>query len=128
MHFSSGIDGVWHCLETSQQAIAKAFHQDAAMPRQYFGSDDTDEVCPSPNGEVLMLSHETHQLDKIDQQDNRFLLHKSNIPNIARLCPGGLLPAFMQRIIVHVDPTTQPRRRHPRSYGNASQDVGQDEI
>ena len=55
VHLGGGIDGVGHRLETRQQAVAKALHQDAAMARQYLGSDDTDEVCPSANGGGFVL-------------------------------------------------------------------------
>ena len=46
VHLGGGIDGVGHRLETRHQAVAEALHQDAAIARQYLGSDDADESLP----------------------------------------------------------------------------------
>ena len=35
VHLGGGIDGVRHRLETRQQAVAQALHQDTAIARQY---------------------------------------------------------------------------------------------
>ena len=93
VHLGGGIDGVGHRLETRQQAVAQAFHQDAAMARQYLGSDDTDKVCPSANGGGFVLLHEPHQFHEIDQQHDGLLSHEcdARAPNIKSLGPRGLL-------------------------------------
>jgi hypothetical protein len=126
VHFGAGIDGIGHSLETRQQTVAKAFHEDAPMTRQYFGGDDTDELCPSANGERLVLSHEAHGFHEVNQQYDGFLPHESDAraPNAVSLGLSGLLLAFVQRIIVHGDPTARSRPCHPRWYGTASQELG----
>ena len=103
VHRGGGIDGVGHRLETRQKAVAQTFHQDAAIARQYLGSDDTDKVCPSANGEGFVLAHEPHRFHEIDQQHDGLLAYERDACalNIKSLGPGGLFlrlyppPSFM---------------------------------
>ena len=96
VHLGGGINGFGHRLETRQQAVAEALHQDAAMARQYLGGDDTDEVCPSANGEGFVLSHEPHRFHEVDQQYDGLLPHEpdARAPNVGSLGPAGLLFAL----------------------------------
>ena len=104
VHLGGGIGGVGHRLETRQQAVAQTFHQDAAIARQYLGSDDTDKVCPSANGEGFVLSHEPHRFHEIDQQHDGLLANECDAcaRNNKSPGPGGLFFAFVHRVIVHV--------------------------
>ena len=81
------------------------------MARQYLGSDDADKVCPSANGEGFVLPHEPHRFHEIDQQHDGLLPHEPNA--CARYNrspgPGGLLFAFVHRIIVHAEPISRSR-------------------
>ncbi len=96
------------------------------MTRQYFGGDDTDEVCPSANGEALVLSHETHGFHEVHQQHDGFLLHEpcARVPNVGSLGRGGF--PFVHRIIL--DPASGPRPWHLRWYRTASQEIGREGV
>ena len=97
MHLGSSIDGVGHRLETRQQAVAEALHQDAAMARQYLGDDGVDKVCPSANGDGFVLLHEPHRFHKVDQQYDGLLPHESHTraPHVGLHDPAGLLFLFV---------------------------------
>ena len=97
------------------------------MTRQYLGGDDTDEVCPSANGDGFVLLHEPHQFHEVDQEHDGLLLHEPHAcgPHVGSLDPAGLLFLVVRRIIVHVDLASRPRPCHPRWYGTASQEAGE---
>lgn len=67
VHFGGGIDGVGHRREARHQPVAKALDEDAAMPRQYFGCREADEIRPAANGAGFVLPHEPHRFHQIDQ-------------------------------------------------------------
>ena len=111
VHLGGGITASGTVSKRANRPSPRTLHQDAAIARQYLGSDDTDKVCPSANGEGFVLSHEPHQFHEIDQQHDGLLAHERDAcaPNNKSLGPGGLFFAFVRRLIVHVEPISRSR-------------------
>ncbi|WP_461349833.1 hypothetical protein [Bradyrhizobium liaoningense] len=78
VHVGRGIDGVRHRLEADHQPVSEAFHEAAAITRQNLARGKLDEVCPPMHGGRLMLPHQPHRLDEIDQEDHCVLLHEAH--------------------------------------------------
>ena len=109
VHLGGRICGVGHRLETRQQAVAQAFHQDATIARQYLGNDDMDKVRPSTNRGGFMLLHEPDRFHEVDQQHDRLLAHESNAcaSNVGELGRRDLILGLVS-ILIHVDLARDP--------------------
>jgi hypothetical protein len=111
VHLRGCIGGVGHSFETRQQAVAKAFHQHAAMARQYLGNGDADEICPSTDCGGFVLLHEPDRFHEVDQQDDGLLPHQPNVSatDIRQAGRHGAISSLVCTI-GHVDPARDPAR------------------